>query len=109
MINKAGPEGYHLVLEGVWLKNLSYGDKTHLIEVKIKKGPLIPEHKHPHEQTGYLLSGKVKFFSGDDEVVALPGDSWTFAGEKMHGAEALEDAVVIEIFSPAREDYLKLK
>ena len=40
-------------------------------------------------------------------TVILP-DSWTFAGDAMHGAEALEDSVVIEIFSPAREDYLEL-
>jgi len=108
MIVKAGSEGYHLVLEGVWLKNLSHGDKTHLIEVKFNKGATIPEHKHPHEQTGYLISGKLKFFSGKDAAVAQPGDSWTFLGDSMHGAEALEDSVVIEIFSPAREDYLKL-
>ena len=108
MIEKAGPEGYHLVLEGVWLKNLSHGEKTHIIEVKFNKGAIIPLHNHPHEQTGYLISGKLKFFSGEQEEVALPGDSWTFAGDSMHGAEALEDSLVIEIFSPAREDYLKL-
>ena len=108
MIVKAGSEGYHLVLEGVWLKNLSHGEKTHLIEVKFNKGAIIPEHNHPHEQTGYLISGKLKFFSGEQEEIALPGDSWTFVGDSMHGAEALEESVVIEIFSPAREDYLKL-
>ena len=108
MIAKAGSEGYHLVLEGVWLKNLSHGEKTHLIEVKFNKGAIIPEHNHPHEQTGYLISGKLKFFSAEQEAIALPCDSWTFVGDSMHGAEALEESVVIEIFSPAREDYLKL-
>jgi quercetin dioxygenase-like cupin family protein len=108
MIVKAGPEGYKPVLEGVKLKNLTYGDKTHLTEVMLKKGALIPEHKHPQEQTGYLISGRLRFFSGDDEAIAYPGDSWTFVGEIMHGAEALEDTVVLECFSPAREDYLKL-
>jgi len=108
MIVKAGPDGYHLVLEGVWLKNLSRGEKTHIVEVKFNKGAIIPEHNHPHEQTGYLISGKLKFFSGEQEAFALPGDSWTFVGDLMHGAEALEESVVIEVFSPAREEYLKL-
>ena len=108
MIVKAGPEGYKPVLEGVTLKNLTLGDKTHLTEVKLDKGAIIPEHKHPHEQTGYLISGKLKFFSGDNEAIAYPGDSWTFLGQTPHGAEALEDTVVLECFAPTREDYLKL-
>lgn len=108
MIVKARPEGFKPVIEGVKLKNLTHGDKTHLTEVKLKKGAIIPEHNHPQEQTGYLLSGRLRFFSGDDETIALPGDSWTFVGGTMHGAEAFEDTVVLECFSPPREDYLKL-
>ncbi|MFC2084677.1 cupin domain-containing protein [Bacteroidota bacterium] len=108
MIAKDGSEGYKFVLEGVSLKNLTHGDKTHLTKVMLDKGAIIPEHKHPNEQTGYLLSGKLKFFSGDQDFIVLPGDSWTFLGDTMHGAEALEDTIVLECFSPAREDYLKL-
>ena len=108
MIVKAKQEGYKQVLDGVRLKNLVWGEKTHLTEIKFKKGAIVPEHQHPHEQTGYLISGRLKFFSGNEETIALPGDSWTFFGGKKHGAEALEDTVVIELFSPLREDYLKL-
>ena len=106
MIVKAGPESYKKVLEGVTLKNLVHGEKTHLTQIKFKKGAVVPEH--PQEQTGYLISGSLRFFSGNEETIALPGDSWTFAGGTPHGAEALEDTVVIELFSPVREDYLKL-
>jgi quercetin dioxygenase-like cupin family protein len=108
MIVKGGPEGYKLVMDGVWIKNLAYGDHTHLIEVKIEKDAVIPEHKHPHEQTGYLVSGRLKFTSNGKETVVQPGDSWTFTGETMHGAKGIEESVVIELFSPKREDYLKL-
>ena len=108
MIVKAGPESYKKVLEGVTLKNLVHGEKTHLTQIKFKKGAVVPEHQHPQEQTGYLISGSLRFFSGNEETIALPGDSWTFAGGTPHGAEALEDTVVIELFSPVREDYLKL-
>ena len=108
MIVKAVPGGYKDVLEGVRLKNLVHGERTHLTEVKLKKGAVVPEHQHPHEQTGHLISGSLRFFSGDEDTIVTPGDSWTFAGGKPHGAEALEDTVVIELFSPVREDYLKL-
>jgi quercetin dioxygenase-like cupin family protein len=108
VISKDSPEGYNLLLKGVRLKNLIHGDKTHLTKVLIAKGAVIPLHKHGNEQTGYLLSGKLRFFSGDQEFIVLTGDSWTFPGNVPHGAEGLEESVVLECFSPVREDYLKL-
>lgn len=108
MINKSSSHGYKEVLKGIELKNLTFGDKTHLTQVKLKKGSILPEHTHTHEQTGYLLSGKLKFCSGDEEHITQPGDSWTFPSNMKHGAEAMEDTIVLECFSPARKDYLKL-
>ncbi len=108
MIVKGRSKCYNKVLEGVTIKNLVHGEKTHLIQVKLKKGTVVPEHQHHQEQSGYLISGSLRFFRGKEEAIALPGDSWVFAGETPHGVEALEDTVVIELFSPAREEYLKL-
>ncbi len=108
MIVKSDSDGYKEVIAGVWLKTLVHGDKTHLVEVKLKKGAVLPEHHHVHEQTGYLVSGALRFFKGSQERMAYPGDSWNFASESPHGAEALEDTVAIEVFSPVREDYLAL-
>jgi quercetin dioxygenase-like cupin family protein len=108
MIVKAGPEGYKDLIEGVRLKNLVHGERTHLTKVKLKKGAVVPEHQHSQEQTGYLISGSLRFFSEDEETIVSVGDCWVFAGGEMHGAEALEDSVVIEMFSPLREDYLNL-
>lgn len=108
MIVKAGSEGYKELLEGVSLKNLVHGERTHLTKVKFTKGAVVPEHQHPQEQSGYLISGSLKFFGGDKETIVSVGDCWVFAGGEMHGAEALEDTVVIEFFSPLREDYLNL-
>ena len=108
MIVASTSEGYKELLQGVELKSLVYGATTHLTCVKLKKGAVLPEHSHPQEQTGYLISGRLRFFRGDEETIVSVGDAWNFAGEEMHGAEALEDTVVIEVFSPLREDYLKL-
>ena len=69
-------------------------------------GAVVPEHTHPHEQTGYCIRGSLRFFGGGEETIVAAGDCWNFAPGAPHGAEALEDSVVIEVFSPIREDYL---
>ena len=93
-------------LEGVHYKTLTYGAKTSLSEFSLKKGSVIPRHKHPHEQTGYMISGRMMFTIGTERFEAEPGDSWNIPGNVEHNVEVLEDTVVIEVFSPAREDYL---
>lgn len=109
MIVKANNEGFKELLEGVRLKNLVHGAQTHLTQVALDEGAVIPEHQHPHEQTGYMLSGRLRFFGEGGEATVTPGDCWTFASGEAHGAEALQDSVVLELFSPLREDYLNLE
>lgn len=94
------------LLPGVFMKSQAHGENTHLCRFLLLKGAVIPAHQHPHEQTGYLASGRVRFFGEEGEIIAGPGTSWTFRGGVLHGAEALEESVVIEVFSPLREDYL---
>jgi quercetin dioxygenase-like cupin family protein len=106
MIAHSTESGYRELVEGVFLKTLVHGRRTLLTEVRLRRGAVVPEHRHDHEQTGYLISGSLRFFSRDDEAIALPGDSWNLASGVPHGAEALEDSVVVEVFSPVREDYL---
>ena len=107
MIVKANEDGYNEMLDGVRLKSMVHGAATHLTEVRFVKGAVVPEHTHPHEQTGYLVAGSLRFFGGDrGDTVVTPGDCWSFAPHEPHGAEALEDSVVVEVFSPIREDYL---
>jgi len=98
--------GFREPAEGVKLKTLVYGEKTSLCEFRLKKGNGVPLHSHPHEQTGYLVSGKLVLGVGDEKFEAEPGDSWCIPGDVAHSAEVLEEAVVIEAFSPVREDYL---
>jgi quercetin dioxygenase-like cupin family protein len=67
----------------------------------------VPAHCHPYEQTGYLVSGRLRFTVAGERFDAVPGSSWSIAADVEHAAEVLEDAVVIEVFSPVREDYLR--
>ena len=106
MFTKSSERESRLMIEGVRLKSLAWGKHTLLTEVRLDKGSVVPIHDHPQEQTGYLVSGRLEFDIGGELVVAEPGDSWSLPGDQVHGAKALEDCLVIEVFSPVREDYL---
>ena len=94
------------LVDGVELRTLVHGEKTLMSQFKIAKGSAIPAHSHPHEQTGFMVSGKLRFNVDNQLTEVVPGDSWCLPGGVEHSAEALEDSVIIEVFSPVREDYL---
>ena len=98
--------GYVNPLSGVRQKTLAYGDKTLMAEFLLDNGSHLPLHSHPHEQTGYLVKGKLNMTIGDESFLAEPGDGWCIPGNTVHGADALEDSVAVEIFSPVRSEYL---
>ncbi|MDJ0820116.1 MAG: cupin domain-containing protein [Desulfobacterales bacterium] len=106
MFCKKDSKASRQLVEGVELTALVHGDKTLMGQFKIVKGAAVPLHSHPHEQTGFMVSGKLRFNVAGNITEAEPGDSWCISGDVEHSAEALEDSVVIEIFSPVREDYL---
>ena len=99
-------KGYSKPVEGIEMKTLVYGDKTLLSRFNMTKGALLPSHSHPHEQSGYLVSGRINLYIGGRCCKAGPGDSWCVKSGVEHRAEILEDSVAIEVFSPVREDYL---
>ncbi len=106
MFYKKNETGYRVVMDGIRLKTLVHGERTLLCEFRIEKGKVLPSHKHHHEQTGYLVSGRMKFIIGDEEFDVEPGDSWCIPGDMEHAAEAFEDSVGVEVFSPVREEYM---
>lgn len=106
MFKKSNVGKHTELVKGVHLKTMVYGAKTLLTEVRMDKGAVIPPHSHPHEQTGYLVSGQMDFLVDGEHTLANPGDSWNIAGDVEHGATAIEASVVVEVFSPVREDYL---
>jgi quercetin dioxygenase-like cupin family protein len=106
MFYKKDDSGYKKALDGVHYKSMALGEKTHILEFHLDKGSTIPNHSHPHEQTGYMVSGRMLFHIGGETFDAQTGDSWNIAGNVEHSVDVFEDAVVIEVFSPARQDYL---
>ena len=106
MYNCENKDGYHSRVRGIDQKTLVFGDRTLMAEFRLKKGTVVPRHSHPYEQTGYLVSGRMIFISGEERFETLPGDSWCILMNVEHSAEVLEDSVAVEVFSPVREDYL---
>lgn len=109
MFVQADGNGYRTALPGIRQKTLVYGARTLMVEFRLERGSTLPRHAHPHEQTGYLVRGRLRLHVGDDTCEAAPGDSWCIPVDTPHGAEALEDSVAIEVFSPVREDYLPVR
>ncbi|WP_300459045.1 cupin domain-containing protein [Desulfobacula sp.] len=106
MFAKYSPEGFSTPLPGIQMKTFVYGENSLLTRFHLKKASVLPKHSHPQEQTGFLVSGKIKLFIGTDTFLAEPGDTWSIKGGIEHWAEIIEDSVAIEVFAPLREDYL---
>ncbi len=106
MFHRHDNTGYKESLNGIRQKTLAYGQNTLMVEFRLQRDAVLPKHKHPHEQTGYLVSGHLELTIGNETRQQEPGDSWCIPGDTEHGATALEDTVAVEVFSPVREDYL---
>jgi quercetin dioxygenase-like cupin family protein len=107
MIGKASQNGYVEVMPGIKIKTLNHGNSSLMAEFLLTKGALLSEHSHVHEQTGYLVKGRIRLIIDGTGRVMEPGDSWSIPSNVVHKAEIEEDAVAIEVFVPAREDYKK--
>lgn len=106
MFQKGSDEGYETVFDGVTRKTLAFGARTLMTEFRLRRGSALPRHAHEHEQTGILVKGRLRLYLGDKTHDVEPGDSWCIAGGIEHGADAIDDAVAVEVFSPVRLDYL---
>jgi len=84
---------------------LSRGENLMLVEVSMRKGVALQEHSHPHEQVTYIVHGTIRVVVDDEEMVLTAGESCHVPPDVPHMAEALADVMVIDAFSPPREDY----
>ena len=91
---------------GVVRRTLNSGDRTTLVEITMTQGATVPAHNHPHEQVGYVASGRVRFAIDGQARELTAGDSYLVPGGATHEVTALEPSVCIDCFSPVREEYL---
>jgi unsaturated pyranuronate lyase len=82
------------------------GDQLTLAIVELDPGAVVPEHRHPSEQNGMVISGEVRFRVGSEERRLGPGGTWRILGNVPHSVVTGADgAVVIDVFSPIRTDW----
>ena len=90
-------------------RKLITGDQMMLAHVYLKKGCIVPRHQHHNEQLTYILEGALRFWIGEDEkqeVIVNAGEVLHIPSNVWHKAEALEDTLDVDIFSPPREDWI---
>jgi quercetin dioxygenase-like cupin family protein len=90
-------------------RRLITGDRMMLAHVYLKKGCIVPRHSHENEQLTYILEGALKFWIGEDqkeEIVVRAGEVLLIPSNVPHKAEALEETLDVDVFSPPRQDWL---
>ncbi len=92
---------------GVTRRVLSCNEKLMAAEVAFETGAAGAEHTHPHTQCSYVLSGKFSYSVEGEAAILNPGDSIVVPSGLPHGTVCLEKGVLLDIFTPMREDFLK--
>ena len=90
-------------------RRLITGEHVMLTHVYLKKGAIVPQHNHHNEQITYILEGELRFWIGEDESEVIDvraGEVLHIPSLVKHKAEALEDTVDVDVFSPPRQDWL---
>lgn len=86
------------------------GEQCSFAVVELDPGSVVPEHSHPNEQLGLVMSGSVTFRVGDETRELGPGSTWRIAPDIPHEVHTGEEgAVVLDVFAPAREDWKTLE
>jgi quercetin dioxygenase-like cupin family protein len=99
-------EGWISMREGIRRRTIAAGERMMQMLVVLDRGAHLPEHQHPHEQLTHVLRGRLRFLIAGEARELGPGESVCLPGGTPHGADALEETLVIDTFSPPREDLL---
>lgn len=91
---------------GLTRRVLAYNDKLFVVEHKMEKGWVGTMHSHPHEQAVYIVRGHIRLNSQGKSFDLHDGDTFVVRGGVEHGASAVDDSVVLDVFTPLREDYI---
>jgi quercetin dioxygenase-like cupin family protein len=92
--------------EGIVRQLLGYNDSILMAKVEFEAGAVGAVHAHPHTQVTYVVSGEFDVFIDGVETRLGPGDSFFIAPNLDHGAVCRKAGVLIDVFSPVRDDFL---
>nr|WP_321305674.1 cupin domain-containing protein [uncultured Sphaerochaeta sp.] len=99
-------DGFEVVAEGVKRKILSYNETIMAVEVHFQTGGVGSVHSHPHTQLTYVLEGSFTFTIDGKPVEVSKGDTLVFEPNVKHGTTCLEKGLVLDVFTPYREDFV---
>jgi quercetin dioxygenase-like cupin family protein len=91
---------------GVMRKMYGYDDKIMMTKIKFEAGALGVLHEHFHSQVTYVASGVFEVYNGDDKKTLTTGDGYYIIPHVIHGVKCIEPGILIDVFSPYREDFL---
>lgn len=94
------------VEDGIRRKVMAYDDKLMLVKVDFKQGRIGATHHHPHLQISYVASGVFEITIRGESRILRGGDVYFVPENAVHGAVCLEDGLLIDVFSPLREDFI---
>lgn len=101
-----GEMEWEIVGEGLKRKIMAYDDHIMLVKVDFKKGAVGQLHEHYHSQATYVVSGEFELTVGDETKLVKGGDAFYIPPHVIHGAICIKDGVLIDVFSPIREDFM---
>jgi len=93
------------MVPGIVRRTLVSSDVLMICRFDLETGSEIPSHSHPQDQIGYVVSGRVRITVGDKSTELGAGDTYCAPSGIEHRAHTLEKAVVVDTFSPPRDDY----
>jgi quercetin dioxygenase-like cupin family protein len=91
---------------GVDFEVLAIGAKSMTTKMLYKKTDFVPFHKHPNEQSEYIISGRYKLSFENQEYILTVGDTYSIPENIEHSLEVIEQGEIIDVFPPVRKDYL---
>jgi quercetin dioxygenase-like cupin family protein len=94
-------------LNPLLVRQVIHCEKMTMARVSVKKGGVVPEHSHHNEQISMVEQGVMKFVLAGEEKMLKPGDILRIPPHVPHTVEAMEDCIVVDLFSPAREDWIR--
>ena len=102
------PEGEWIELGGGTRRRIGcYNRNMMLVEVGFDAGAAGSDHSHPHTQISYVLEGAFIYHIEGVARRMVKGDSIVVEGGKVHGCTCLEAGVLLDVFTPMREDFVK--
>jgi quercetin dioxygenase-like cupin family protein len=91
---------------GVQRQVFGYDDKVMLVKAKFETGGVGAMHSHPHSQVTYVESGAFEMTIGNEKKIIRKGDGYYVPPFVMHGCVCLEAGMLVDAFSPMREDFI---